>query len=172
MLPDGCARCSMHGPRRALCGVKLPLKRNSSRVCRLFSDLHFGPLDFECKERQLMPLDGVFQLEGLVSLLCVAPSGMHNKRRHKGGCSRYRVLLAVVGGDGQLHMAFPASVANVRGSRVGSDSAARARSRLRGGFSSCHLLLFEHGWENLGGMRCKNCISLHLKGEEDTPPRL
>lgn len=41
VLPEGCAWCSMHGPWRVLCGVKLPLKRNSSRVCRLFSYFHY-----------------------------------------------------------------------------------------------------------------------------------
>lgn len=123
VLPEGCAWCSMHGPWRVLCGVKLPLKRNSSRVCRLFPYLHFNRLHFECKELQLMLLVGLFQLGGGVSW-CLAPSGMHTKRT-EGVHSLPCVLFAGVGGDGQLHMAFPASVANVRGSRVGWDSAAR-----------------------------------------------
>lgn len=59
------------------------------------------------------------------------------------------VLLAVAGSDRQLHMALPASVANVRDSGVGWGSAARESKTGRGGFGSCHLLPFEHGWENL-----------------------
>lgn len=79
-------------------------------------------LYFQCKELQLMLLVGLFQLGGVS--WCLAPSGMHAKRT-EGVHSLPCVLFAGVGGDGQLHMAFPASVANVRGSRVGWDSAAR-----------------------------------------------
>lgn len=63
-------------------------------------------------------------------------------------------------------MALPASVANVRDSGVvwaGTLLPGR-NSQAEEGFGSCHLLLFEQGWENLGGM----CHKRHFSTSEDT----
>lgn len=121
VLPEGCAWCSMHGEFSVEWScLWREVPQEFADFFLIFTSTNSTINVKNCSWCFLL----VYSSWGGGVSWCLAPSGMHAKRT-EGVHSLPCVLFAGVGGDGRLHMAFPASVANVRGSRVGWDSAAR-----------------------------------------------